>query len=50
MEELGIVAITLAVVAVIAIVVIAFNVVAIRRILEGRGGHSDVTDRPSTRP
>jgi hypothetical protein len=50
MEELGIVAITLTVVAVIAIVVIAFNVVGIRRILEGRRDHSDVRDRPSTRP
>jgi hypothetical protein len=49
-EQLRIVGIVFSVVVGIALIVIAFNVVAIRRILEAGQQGSETTDRPSTRP
>jgi hypothetical protein len=48
-EELQIIGLALGVVTTIAILTIAFNVVAIRRILEGRNERSDATNRSSER-
>ncbi len=50
MDELRIVGIVFSVLVGIAIIVIAFNVVTIRRILEARQERSKTTDRPSTPP